>query len=382
MKATYDVIVIGVGTMGSSACYQLARRGYSVLGIEQFDIVNELSSHSGQSRIIRKAYFEHPDYIPLLETAYESWKDFEKTTGSKLYYKTGLLYAGLSDSAIIKGVRNASINYNINVEEIKASRVQAQFPQFKIPADYEVLLEPDAGFLLPDVAIKLFAEHSIRNGAQLKSNEKVLNWTRNDTGVTVTTDKGSYTAEKLIITAGPWVKKIVPNDFELEVTRQVIGWVEPEDKAIFALDNCPCWVMTAENNEGIYYGFPYMEGDHFDGPKGLKFGHHFPGETTDPETMDRNSNELDLMTLQTIARKCFSKEMKTFIDTKTCIYTNSPDENFIIDFLPDYDKDVVIATGFSGHGFKFAPVVGEILANLAIEGRTTNPIEFLSAKRF
>ncbi len=382
MSATYDVIVIGVGTMGSSACYQLASRGYKVLGIEQFDIVNELSSHSGQSRIIRKAYFEHPDYIPLLEKAYGSWRDFEKITNSKLYYKTGLLYAGLPDSTIIRGVREASIKYNIEVKEITASRAQTQFPQFKIPVDYNVLLEPDAGFILPDVAIKLFAEQSIKKGAQLNSNEKVLNWTRNDTGVTVTTDKGSYTSEKLIITAGPWVREIVPYDFELKVTRQVIGWVEPVDKAIFVMDKCPCWVMTAEKAQGIYYGIPYLESDHFAGPSGLKFGHHYPGETTDPETINRNPNDMDRKTLQTIARKCFSKEMKTSIDMKTCIYTNSPDENFIIDFLPDYDKDVVIATGFSGHGFKFAPVVGEVLADLAIVGRTTHPIEFLSAKRF
>jgi sarcosine oxidase len=379
----FDVIVIGVGTMGSAACYNLASRGYNVLGIEQFDIPNEMSSHTGQSRIIRKAYFEHPDYIPLLEKAYDKWREFEKLTATKLFYQTGLLYAGLPDSDIIKAVRYASENYNITVDELTHEQGSKRFPQFNIPSSYVVLLEANAGFLVPELAIKLFSQQALKNGAVINTNEKVIGWEKQNGQISVHTDVSNYSCKKLIITAGPWANELVPSaKFGLKVTKQIIGWIEPKDKSSFEMDKCPCWVIADEGEGSIYYGFPYLDAKKFSGPSGIKFGYHFHGDVVEPNTIDRNPSESDSLDLRNIGVKLLSGEFSPTIEMKTCMYTNTPDENFVIDFLPDYDRDVIIATGFSGHGFKFAPVVGEILSDLAINEKTSHPIDFLSAKRF
>lgn len=380
--AQYDVIVLGVGSMGSATCYFLAQQGYKVLGLEQFDIPHELGSHGGQSRIIRKAYAEHPDYVPLLERAYQNWRALEAATGEQVYYKTGLLYGGRSNDKFITGVKRSSGLYNIPVEELSEEEGKKRFPSFHLPAGYQQLFEPDAGFLTPEKSILLFTEQAIRKGAVIRTREKVQLWKRENKLITVTTNQGSYQAKKLVITAGPWAGKMIPTlTKRLTVTRQAIAWMQPKKWEEFTLGNFPCWLIENEGHE--YYGFPILPVGQFGGPAGLKLAMHFPGgEITDPDRVNRQKKEEDEQVLVAALRRLIPGAYETTLTMKTCLYTNSPDHHFILDHLPGFERDVVIAAGFSGHGFKFVSAIGEILADLAIKGRSGLPIGFLGLNRF
>jgi len=380
---SYDVIVIGVGSMGSATCYYLAKRGYKVLGLEQFDISHEFGSHAGQSRIIRKAYFEHPDYVPLLEKAYDSWKQLEQETGEQLYFKTGLLYAGTSNNEIIKGVKLAASLYNIELEKLDSKDVADRFSQFNFPKTFDVLFEPEAGFLPPEKAIRFYASQATKNGATIHSNEKVIAWEKKGSGVTVKTDKQTYQCNKLIITAGAWAGKMIPGFADkINVTRQFVAWIKTKNDDQFKLNRFPCWMIGDDDKHGCYYGFPLLDTKKFGEPAGLKLAHHYPRDITDPDKVNRQTTENDIENLKYCLNKYLPGVFESVLSTKICLYANSPDENFIIDKLPGYEENVSIACGFSGHGFKFASVVGEILADFAIEGKTELPIEFLNAKRF
>lgn len=381
--ASFDVVVIGVGSMGSATCYYLSKRGYKVLGLEQFDITHEFGSHAGQSRIIRKAYFEHPDYVPLLERAYENWKTFEKETGEQLYFKTGLLYAGTSTNEIIKGVKQSASLYNINVEKLDPPNASNRFPQFSLPGNFEVLFEPEAGFIIPERAIRLYASQAKKNGATITTNEKVTEWKKEDNTVIVKTDKQAYQCNKLVITAGAWAGKIIPGlDDKINVTRQFVAWIKTKNDEQFQLNKFPCWMIGDDSKHGCYYGFPTLDTEKFGEPAGLKLAHHFPSQETDPDNVNRQTTELDIENLTYCLNKYLPGFFDSILHTKICLYANSPDENFIIDTLPGYEENVLIACGFSGHGFKFASVVGEILADLVIEGKSSLPFEFLHANRF
>lgn len=378
----YDVIVLGVGSMGSATCYHLAKQGYKVLGLEQFDIPHELGSHAGQSRLIRKAYAEHPDYVPLLERAYDNWKTLESETGNQVYFNTGLLYFGEASNSFLKGVLTSSEKYNIQVNSLTKTLRSKKYPQFKIPDDFICLEEPDAGFVTPERCILLFTEQAVQQRAVIRTKEKVSEWKRENGLIRVKTDKGIFTAKKLVISAGPWAGKMIPGyAAKLKVTRQIIAWVKPNKWEDFTLGNFPCWDI--EDGDYSYYGFPILPVGKFGGPLGLKLAMHYPlGEISDPDTINRIPNKQDEKFLTNALNKFFPEGYSQTLTMKTCMYTMSPDENFILDFLNGYDKDVVIATGFSGHGFKFASVVGEIMADLAIKGSTTLPISFLNSSRF
>ena len=381
-KNSFDVIVIGVGSMGSSACYFLSKQGYKVLGLEQFDISHEFGSHAGQSRIIRKAYFEHSDYVPLLNRAYQNWKKLEEESGEQVYFKTGLCYFGTSDHEIIKGVKQSASLYGINIEELDATTAAKKFPQFKIPDNYECLYEPDAGFLTPEKTIKLYAQLAKKNGAEIHTGEKVISWEKSGNGIIVKTGKNNYQCNKLVITAGAWSGKMIPGfQNKLKVTRQFIAWVNPKNEKDFKLNNFPCWMIADVEKPGVYYGFPVLPIEKFGEPAGLKLAHHHPYDETNPDTVNREVTKEDEINLQYALDKYLPGAQASFGNSKVCLYTNTPDENFIIDKLPGYE-DVIIACGFSGHGFKFVSVVGEILADLAIQGVTKLQIDFLSAKRF
>ncbi|HEU5168552.1 MAG TPA: N-methyl-L-tryptophan oxidase [Chitinophagaceae bacterium] len=380
---SFDVIVIGVGSMGSATCYYLAKRGYKVLGLEQFDISHEFGSHTGQSRIIRKAYFEHPDYVPLMEKAYENWKQLEDETGEQLYFKTGLLYAGNSNNEIIKGVTLAASLYDIELEQLNKKNVANRFPQFSFPNSFEVLFEPDAGFLPPEKSIRLYADQAKRNGAEIHSHETVIEWKKEGASIMVNTDKDIYYCNKLVITAGAWAGKMTAGfSNKIKVTRQFIAWIKTKNNKQFELNNFPCWMIGDEDKHGCFYGFPLLDTKQFGEPAGLKMAHHFPAQVTDPDNVNRQTTGDDLKNIKYCLDKYLPDVFDSVLHTKICLYGNSPDENFIIDKLPGYEENVSIACGFSGHGFKFASVVGEILADLAIEGKTELPMNFLNAKRF
>jgi sarcosine oxidase len=380
-NTSFDVIVIGVGSMGSSACYHLATRGCKVLGLEQFDISHEFGSHAGQSRIIRKAYFENSDYVPLLTRAYENWKALEEETGEQLYFKTGLVYFGNPDHVMMQGVKQSASLYSIPLENFTGSSINQRFPQFTIPANFEGLWESEAGFVTPEKAIQLYAKQAIRKRAEIHSNEKILNWKKNGNGVIVTSDKNTYRSQKLVITAGAWSKSMIPGLSRiLKITRQFVAWIKPNRWNDFTLDHFPCWLI-ADEKQGCYYGFPILP-KAFGDPQGLKLAHHYPALETDPDNVNRKINAEDETDLQYVLDRYFPGVFESLLSYKICLYANSPDEDFIIDNLPGYEENVAIACGFSGHGFKFASVVGEIVADLVTAGKAKLPVKFLSVNRF
>jgi sarcosine oxidase len=380
-KNIFDVIVIGVGSMGSSACFELAKRGCKVLGIEQFIVTHELGAHAGQSRIIRKAYFEHPDYVPLLQKAYGNWYEMEKQTGVQLFYKTGLLYAGDASNAMINGIKESALLYKIEIEKITAAT--NRFDSFCFPDEATILFEPDAGFVTPEKAIRLYAEEAKKNGAVIHTNEKMTGWKKEGNCITVTTDKAIYHCKKLVIAAGAWAGKLIPAmQDKIKVTRQFVAWIKPRQPEKFLLNKFPCWMLADNKQPGCYYGFPMLSTEKFGPPQGLKLAHHHAATVTDADAVNRETTKEDIDNLVYCLEKYLPGVYDGLLHSKVCLYANSPDENFIIDLLPGYEENVSVACGFSGHGFKFVSVVGEILADLAIAGKTNLPIGFLNAKRF
>ncbi len=374
---SFDVIVLGVGSMGASTCSFLAERGSRVLGLEQFDVPNELGSHLGQSRIIRKAYAERTDYVPLLERAYENWKALEKKTDSQVYVKTGLVYFGKPTDEMMKGVHESASTYHIKIQALSEAETVRKYPQFSLPSGYQCLEEPDAGFVVPERCILLFAEQAIRAGATILTDTKVSAWRRDGNRITVATNKGEFVCKKLVITAGPWAAKMIPGmSSTLRVTRQVMAWVKPKKSELFTLGHCPCWMVDE------YYGFPILPVAGFGAPVGLKLARHHVGDLSDPDHINRLPTPADERDLVDALKRFIPDGYAETQLMKVCMYTNSPDGHFVLDYLPGFDQDVAIATGFSGHGFKFASVVGEIMADLTMNGGTALPIEFLSARRF
>ena len=377
----FDVIVLGVGSMGSSTCWYLAKRGQKVLGLEQFSTPHENGSHAGQSRIIRKAYFEHPDYVPLLQRAYENWQSIERETGTHIYHRTGIVYFGKKENENIAGVRKSSGLYEIPVEDLDRSQSQQRFPAFNVPEDFNVIFEPDSGFVTPERAIEMYVGEAKKLGAEILTHTRVLSWRQEAHQIRVVTAKQEYTCEKLIITAGAWTSSVIPQlKHALQVTRQLLAWVSPPDPSKFSLGNFPCWLVE-DPELGSFYGFPILPVETFPGPVGLKLAHHHPGIPCGPDEIAESipsEEEKLLHFLKTYLPDAGDQ----IISVKHCLYTNSPDAHFIIDQLPGHEDRVTIACGFSGHGFKFVSVVGEILADLAMQGKTDLPIGFLRIGRF
>jgi sarcosine oxidase len=378
----YDVIVIGVGTMGAPACWYLAKEKRRVLGLEQFDIPHEQGSHAGQSRLIRKAYYEHSNYVALLDRAYHNWLQIEHETGAKLYYKTGLLYFGDPSSVLIHGTRETAKKFNIPLDVLTPQEAAKRFPSAKFMQYHQVLFEPDAGFITPEKSIATYTADAIRKGADIRAREKVTGWKYKNGIVEVDTDKNKYTAGRIIFTAGAWTKKVIPSlPAELQITRQLIAWVNSKEWDRFTIGNFPCWFMNDENGN-LFYGFPILPPKDFVGPVGLKLAHHKPGDTTDPDNVNRSLKPGEEQILIDTLNKYFPGAAGNVLAIKICMYNNSADADFIIDFVPETDSRAVVATGFSGHGFKFASAIGEIVADLATKGKSDMPLDFLRLDRF
>jgi sarcosine oxidase len=372
---TFDVIVIGLGAMGSSACYHLARRGVRVLGLEQFDIPHALGSSHGSSRMIRLAYYEHPDYVPLLRRAYALWDELEAVSGQKLLYRTGGLYMGPREGEIVGGSLRSAREHGLPHELLDREAIRRRFPQFQIPEEWVGLLEPEAGFLVPERVIAAQAQAALRASAELHGRETVLEWDADANGARVRTNKGEYHAGHLIFCGGPWSGKLVRDlGVELKVTRQVLGWVWPRQPDAFALGRLPVWAIDRLDGT-IHYGFPML-----DDVPGFKLAQHGPGAATDPDRVARDPQPGDEETFRPVLRQMIPAADGPLLSMKVCLYTHSPDGHFILDRHPTHDR-VTLACGFSGHGFKFASVMGEILADLAMTGRTALPADFLRLKR-
>jgi sarcosine oxidase len=373
---SFDAIVIGVGGMGSATLFELARRGRRVLGVEQFALGHDRGSSHGQTRIIRTAYYEHPAYVPLVRRAFERWYDLEQRQGRHLLTECGLLSVGLPDTEVIRGVRASAAEHSLPVESLTADDLRRRFPQFRFGDEYVGLLEQSAGFLAVEECVLAHVREAQKLGAVVRAEEPVVSWQAGENGVTVQTRAGRYTAAKLVLTAGPWAGLLLEAwGNRLTVMRQVMLWCGTRDDRLFRRSIFPLFV--AETPGGIFYGFPVL-----DAAEGMKTAQHYGApELRGPEEVDRTIRPGDEEKVRRFHREHLPGVDGPVQRAAVCIYTLTPDRHFLIDLHPDH-PNVALAAGFSGHGFKFASVVGEVLADLVDNGRTDLPTEMFRLGRF
>lgn len=371
----YDVIVISLGAMGSATVYQLAKRGRRVLGLERFNIPHDQGSSHGHTRIIRLAYYEHPSYVDLLKRSYELWADIEKESNEKLLHMVGSIDAGPEGQWVFEGAWRSAKEHDLEHEVLTGAELRRRYPGYHLPANTLCLLQPQGGFLLPERCIVNYVMQAQAHGAEIHGREEVLGWEPFMGGVKVTTNYEEYHADKLVITAGAWADQFIPEMQGLTVPeRQVLAWLQPTNPGYFAPNRFPVFNLLVE--EGRYYGFPQF------GIPGFKFGryHHFE-EVVNPDDWEREPNADDERILREFAHRYFPDGCGPTMALASCMFTNTPDHHFIIDLHPEF-KNVVVASPCSGHGFKFASVVGEIVADLAEKGQTRHNLDLFRLARF
>ena len=373
----YDAIVVGLGGMGTASAFQLARRGQRVLGLEQHDLLHERGSSHGLTRIIRLAYHEHPSYVPLLKRSYELWHDLEAVADERLLITTGSLEGGPEDGATFRGSLEAAQLHDLSHEVLDAGELRRRYPAY---AGFEpttcMVWQPDGGFLLAERTILAHVRGAIANGADLRFREPVTSWeTTAEGGVRVVSAHRTYEADRLVITAGAWTRRLVPQLAELALPeRQVLAWLQPTREDLFEPKRFPVFVVDVE--EGTFYGFPVHD------VPGFKLGrYHHLQEPIDPDDADRSAGPRDEAVLRSFAARYFPDGAGPTVMLKACIFTNSPDEHFIIDRLAE-SPQVSVFAGESGHGYKFCSVVGEIMADLAMQGGTAHDIGLFGLERF
>lgn len=371
----FDTIVIGVGAMGSAACYHLARRGQRVLGLERFDIPHSQGSSHGVNRIIRLAYYEDPSYVPLLRRAYALWRELEQGFGEQLLFITGSIDASEGDSWLFEQSRLSCDLHGLPYEVLTSAELRDRYPAYHLPEGHLALLQPEGGFVASERAIVAHVLGAIEAGGEIHAREAVTGWEYSSDGVIVETTRGRYEASKLVLSAGAWMGDLTPGLAPLLTReRQVLGWFQPTRPALFEPASFP--VFNLAHGDDRYYGFPV-----FDVP-GFKFGrYHHRHEVIDPDTMNREPEGADEELLREAAGRYFPDGVGPTMSLKACIFTNSPDEHFILDLLSG-DGRVVVASPCSGHGYKFASVIGEVVADLAVSGETAHDIGLFRFDRF
>jgi sarcosine oxidase len=373
--AQYDVVVVGLGAMGSAALHQLARRSVRAVGIERLTPGHDQGSSHGESRVIRLGYFEHPSYVPLLRRAYTLWRELEAASATKLLHITGIAEIGRPDGEVVSGTLAASRLHGLPHQVMDAAETMRRFPAFRIPADYAGVFQPDGGFIAIEPAIAAMLAQARTAGAEIRTSTAVLAVEQHGNGVLVRTNQGDIEARTAIAAAGPWIKHLLPNlSVPLRITRQVMAWFEPLDPAPFSDGHFPVFLL--ESSHGVHYGFPpFTRG----AVKVAK--HHHSEETADPDAYNRAVSLSD----ETLIRAAIADHIPAangpLAAAETCLYTVTPDRDFLIDRLPG-SPNVIVASPCSGHGFKFAPVIGEILADLALGGGTRHDISRFRFGRF
>ena len=372
----FDVAVIGLGGMGSAIAAHCARRGASVIGIEQFGIAHDRGSSHGKSRMIRKAYFEDPAYVPLVLRAYELWRELEHESGSALLQTTGVLSVGTENSDIIAGTRRAATEHNLGIEALDRSEVLRRYPRLQLEPNEVALFEPDAGVLDPERAVEAHLKVAQRLGADLRFGQAMQGWTTRDNTAGIQFDKGeTIEAKTLVLSLGSWFKEILESlGVTIRVQRNVQAWFAPENDG-YRAGSFPAFLLDRAGLPAPLYGFPDF-GD------GVKAAFHGAGELTEAARLNREIDfETDVAPIVRSMERWMPGGAASFRGATPCMYTLTPDSNFVIDRHPEH-PNVVLCGGFSGHGFKFAPVIGEIGADLALNGRSRHDINFLSLARF
>ena len=375
---SFDAIVIGTGGTGSSALFHLAKAGHRVLGLDQFPQAHANGSSHGQSRIIRQAYFEHPDYVPLLLRAYELWDELEQASNRKLFHQVGLLEVGPADGTLIGGVMQSVQQHKLPIETLTVDEAKRRFP-FQIDDAMSVVFEPTGGYLLVEDCVRTHLQMAEQHGAKWRE-QRVLNWQSNDRGVTVQTETNTYSAGQLFICGGAWSTELVRDlGVPLAVTPKLQYWFRPaagENGSLAETKAKELPTYFFETPTGCFYGFPQID------EMGLKVAQHTGGQRlAGPVDLDSVSDDADLQATRQFVSQTLLLASDELLTQKACMYTMSPDEHFIVDRHPT-EKSVVFAAGLSGHGFKFTSVLGELLANLAMGGYVPESADFLHLDRF
>lgn len=382
----FDAIVVGTGAMGSAAAMHLARRGQKVLAIDRYEPGHNHGSSHGQTRIIRQAYFEHPSYVPLLLRAYELWHELEQLVGEKLFYQVGLLQAGPASGTVVGGVLESAREHQLRVEQFSADEASRRFPGLAIDRSMACVFEPAAGFLLVEPCVKAHSRAAVAAGATFALGD-VTRIEPTADGVRVWMGSEVHTASRVVVSGGSWASSLLrpiwPTIPRLKVLRKCVCWLRPTTEDYRAGGGFPTWLV--ETSWGVFYGFPQLEWDgRFGG--GVKVAEHSGGDWVDEQASGpvavsmlspNPASEARILKFAAASLPGLSSEV---VAQSSCYYTMSDDEHFLVGTVPDFPQ-LVYAAGFSGHGFKFASVLGEALADLAMQGESRLPIDWLSAKR-
>lgn len=372
---SYDVTIIGLGAMGSAAAYHLARRGLRVIGFDRHSPPHDQGSSGGETRIIREAYAEGVEYVKIVQRAYELWAELEEDSGRELYLQTGGLMFGSPTSGMIAGAETSAKTHDLTYEKLSADEVRQRYNIFNPDDDMMAISDPRAGILYPEACVEAHLELAGRHGAELLLNQPAVSWTSKSGGVTVETGVGTYNAQSLILSAGAWLPQLLNGlEIPLKVERQVLLWYEPVTNAdLFRPDQCPIFIW--DTGPGVhFYGFP-------DIGTGVKVARRHFGDISSPDNLRRSTDANDDPPVRSFLERYMPDVPGRLVNTQVCMFTNTPDEDFIIDLHPEH-QNVVIASPCSGHGFKFASAMGEILADLATIGESRFDLSAFGLNRF
>ncbi|HEX6772494.1 MAG TPA: N-methyl-L-tryptophan oxidase [Acidobacteriaceae bacterium] len=373
------IIVVGLGAMGSATALQLATRGHRVLGFDHFVPPHRQGSSHGHSRIIRQSYWEDPRYVPLLMRAYELWKKLEDDSGESLMRIVGGLMIGRPGGDLVtRSARSAEL-FSLPHELLSAAQIRRLYPAFQMEDDWIGLWEANAGYLRPEACIEQQLRLTASRGAELHFEEPITKWSAHPGGVAVSTARGAYSGDSLVITAGPWSPQILKDlRIPLSITRQVVFWFEPKGHVDhFRPEQMPVYIREMAHAQPLLYGFPFTGPD----SDGVKVALHGSNNFCTPETVDRTIGSQDERTIRESLSQALPWLGGRLVHAETCLYTMTPDEHFVIDKHPEFDH-VLLAAGFSGHGFKFASVLGEVLADLVTDAKASYDMELFSLRRF
>jgi len=369
-----EVVVLGIGGVGAFALRALAQQGVKPLGIEQFVPGHDLGSSHGGTRVYRHAYFEHPDYVPLLLHSSAAFGELQEVSNRPLMVRCGTLLLGRKNSKELSGARQAADEHRLLVRALNSGELRARYPQFDLPEDYIGLLEPGGGFVRPEAAIEAAVSDARRLGAELRTRTTVQSIREDKSGVHLTTNQGEIQCERLVVCAGAWSQKLIPQlQSMLQVTRQIQAWITPRNSEVIQPERLPTWFL-ARDNEPALYGIP--ADPLAKGAPAAKLAVHGRSEKADPETLTRTLSPGERQEFQALAKRWMPRLAATVSELKVCMYTMTRDGNFLVDRAPGMER-TWFAAGLSGHGFKLTPALGQVLSDLALDGASDLPAGFL-----
>lgn len=372
-----EVAVLGIGGVGAFTLRALAQRGVKPLGIEQFVPGHDLGSSHGGTRVYRHAYFEHPNYVPLLLHSSSAFGELQETVGKPLMVRCGTLLLGREGSKVITGAQQAADEHRLLVRHVNHDALRARYPQFDLPDDFVGLLEPGGGFVRPEATIEAAVQDACRLGAQVRSRTTVKSLREDKDGVHLTTDQGEIHCQKLIVCAGAWSMKLLPElASKLQVTRQLQAWIRPANPEPIQPERLPAWFLVRDDGPPLY-GVP--ADPLAPGLPQTKIAIHGRSEKADPDNLVRTVSPAERAEFQALADRWMPRLAAKVTDTRVCMYTMTPDENFLVDQAPG-KKRTWFAAGLSGHGFKMSPALGQVLSDLALDGASRLPADFLGLR--